>query len=100
MSVQLTDFRVENKNSLVGRFDVKMEKNGKFKEYCNLTYWDKNGNKWVKFPCFQLNGEWKEIINMDEDSKKQFFAECLEAIKLRLEQDEKISMNNEFGFDL
>lgn len=91
--IEITRYTQIGKGSLVGRFNIKIEKWGGF-VIRDMTYFQKAHQRWIAFPSkqFEIDGEKKYMhYNLFEDPKNQaaFQEKVLRAL------DEFFSKNNE-----
>lgn len=92
MTIEIKNFRLDQKGARFGRFDVQISSNGKWKKYNNLIFWkNENGKKWITFPSTKINEEWIPLISFDKETELQFFSSCLEALKSYFNQNNRIN---------
>ena len=86
MTIEIIDYRPDQKESIQGRFDIKIAlSGGRYRIYRNLIHWNKNDKEWITPPNAKINEEYVKIIEFDKDTAMLFYKSCLEALKLYLQ---------------
>ena len=89
MKIIILDYRKEEYNSLIGKFDVKIEHNSeKYEIFRDVGHFKKENREWISLRAVKIKGKWIQIYERPglKETIKDIFQDLKSWLKAREEK--------------